>query len=77
MGCGPGFVTGGAIRFKNKDEKDYFKIDTYSTVQVYSVSETLTAEAPTGSKEGDKIALRTMFSGHKQGTCYIYEWKAQ
>ncbi len=71
----PGFVTAGAIRFKNKDGKDSFTIDTYKTVKIYSVSETLTATAPTGSKAGDKIALRTTFSGSQQGTCYIYEWK--
>ena len=71
----PGFITAGAIRFKNKDGKDSFTIDTYKTVKVYSVSETVTAVAPTGSKSGDKIALRTTFSGSQQGTCYIYEWK--
>lgn len=71
----PGFVTAGAIPFENKDGKSTFTIDTYKTVKVYSVSETLTASAPTGTKKGDKIALRTCFNGEKQGTCYIYEWK--
>ena len=71
----PGYVTGGAVRFQNSDGKTSFFIDTYETVKVYSVSETLTAEAPTGSAAGDKIALRTTFNGNKQGTCYIYEWK--
>ena len=71
----PGYVTAGAIRYKNKDGKDSFTIDTYKTVKIYSFSETLTATAPTGSKAGDKIALRTTFSGSQQGTCYIYEWK--
>lgn len=71
----PGNVTGGAIPFINKDGKASFSIDTYETVKVYSVSETVTAEAPTGSAVGDKIALRTMFHGSSQGTCYIYEWK--
>ena len=61
--------------FKNKDGKESFTIDTYKTVNIYSVSETLTATAPTGSKAGDKIALRTTFSGATQGTCYIYMWK--
>ena len=71
----PGFVTASALEFKNKDGKSSFTIDTYKTVKIYSISETLTAVAPTGSKVGDKIALRTTFSGSKQGTCYIYEWK--
>lgn len=73
----PGEVTGGSIDFTNKDGKSSFSIDTYETVKVYSVSESLTAVAPAGSKEGDKIALRTTFNGVKQGTCYIYEWKTQ
>lgn len=72
----PGMVTGGSIPFKNKDGKSHFKIDTYKTVQVYSVSDTITAIAPRGSKDGDKIALRTMFDGVGQGTSYIYEWSA-
>ena len=71
----PGYSGGASISFTNKDGKDYFSIDTYETVQIYSVSETLTASAPTGRQEGDKIALRTMFHGAKQGTSYIYEWK--
>lgn len=71
----PGYVTDGAILFKNRDGKTSFTIDTYETVKVYSVSETLTAEAPFGSTAGDKIALRTTFNGIAQGTCYIYEWK--
>lgn len=72
----PGFATGANSPFKNKDGKSHFKIDTYKTVKVYSVSETLTAKAPTGAKEGDKIALRTLFNGVKQGTCYIYVWSS-
>lgn len=72
----PGDVTGASIPFKNKDGKSSFKIDTYKTVKVYSVSDTLTAKAPTGAKEGDKIALRTTFNGVKQGTCYIYVWSS-
>lgn len=73
----PGETTGNYIPFTNSDGKESFNIDTYKTVQVYSVGDTLTAVAPAGSEEGDKIALRTMFNGVKQGTCYIYEWKPQ
>lgn len=69
----PGFITAGAIRFKNKDGKDSFAID-YSK-NILSLSETVTAEAPIGREEGDKIALRTLFNGSRQGTCYIYVWK--
>jgi len=72
----PGDVTGASVPFKNKDGKSSFKIDTYKTVNVYSVSDTLTAKAPAGAKEGDKIALRTTFNGVKQGTCYIYVWSS-
>lgn len=73
----PEFVTGASVPFKNKDGKSSFKIDTYETVKVYSVSDTLTAKAPVGAKEGDKIALRTTFYNHVSlGTCYIYEWSS-
>lgn len=73
----PEFVTGASVPFKNKDGKSSFKIDTYKTVNVYSVNDTLTAKAPTGAKEGDKIALRTTFYNHVSlGTCYIYEWSS-
>lgn len=72
----PGDTTGASVPFKNKDGKSSFKIDTYKTVKVYSVNDTLTAKAPTGAKEGDKIALRTTFNGVKQGTCYIYVWSS-
>lgn len=73
----PEFVTAARIPFKNKDGKSLFTIDTYETVKVYSVSDTLTAKAPTGAKEGDKIALRTTFYNHVSlGTCYIYEWSS-
>ncbi|MBS3985842.1 MAG: hypothetical protein KGZ66_09640 [Selenomonadales bacterium] len=71
-----GYITGGAIRFRNKDGKTSFTIDTYKTVKVYSVSETLTAVVPAGKAAGDKIALRTSLSARvTQGTRYIYEWQ--
>lgn len=70
----PGFVTDQNISFKNSADKDYFEINTYPSVNILSVSETLTAIAPIGTEEGEKIAVRTMFYGQKQGTCYIYEW---
>ncbi|NLT58419.1 MAG: hypothetical protein GXX99_05600 [Clostridiales bacterium] len=69
----PGGVTRDAIRFMDKDGKDGFNIDYGKNI--LSVSETVTAKAPAGREEGDKTALRTVFSGHKQGTCYIYEWQ--
>ncbi len=71
---GIGYVTGTNIDFVNKDGKSSFKIDTYPTVQVYSISDTVTAVAPTGREVGDKIAIRTAFNGYAQGTAYVYVW---
>lgn len=72
----PGSVTRNSIDFKNKDGKDSFAIDTYHSVQVYSVSETITAVAPSGSQEGDRIAIRTIYySRVGMGTNYVYEWR--
>ena len=71
----PGYTSGNEIPFVNKDGKGSFKIDTYKTVQIYSISDTITATAPIGSTEGERIALRTLFNGPIMGTCYIYEWK--
>ncbi len=70
----PGYSADGGPSFKNAEEKDTFEINTYPSVNILSVSETITAIAPIGMEEGEKIALRTMFNGQKQGTCYIYEW---
>lgn len=72
----PGLVTASSIPFKNKDGKETFKIDTYKTVKIYSVNDTITAKAPVGTKEGEKIALRTMFDGVGQGTRFIYVWSS-
>ena len=73
----PEFVTAASVPFTNKDGKSSFKIDTYKTVNVHSVSDTLSAKAPSGAKEGDKIALRTTFYNHVSlGTSYIYEWSS-
>jgi len=72
----PGSVTRNSIDFKNKDGKDSFAIDTYHSVQVYSVSDTITAVAPSGSQEGDRIAIRTIYYSHVgMGTNYVYEWR--
>ena len=71
----PGFSTGANKSFVNSAGKSSFKIDTYKTVKVYSVNETVTAAAPTGAN-GNRIALRTIFfPGARMGTSYIYEWK--
>jgi len=70
-----GFASGESVRFVNKEGKSSFTISAYKTIKVYSVSDTITATAPTGA-EGKRIALRTsFFPGAKMGTCYIYEWK--
>jgi len=72
----PGSVTRNSIDFKNKDGKDSFEIDTYHSVQVHSVSDTITAVAPSGSQEGDRIAIRTIYySRVGMGTNYVYEWR--
>ena len=72
----PGSVTRNSIDFKNKDGKDSFEIDTYHSVQVHSVSDTITAVAPSGSQEGDRIAIRTIYYSHvSMGTNYVYEWR--
>lgn len=71
---GIGTVTGGNINLVNKDGKSSFMISTYKTVQVYSLSDTVTAVAPAGREEGDKIAIRTSFNGYGQGTAYVYVW---
>ncbi len=69
----PGFVTGRAISFANKDGISSFSISTSSDVVSYN--ETLTAQLGAGS-EGDRIALRTGFSmGVPMVTNYVYEWK--
>ncbi|MDD3660941.1 MAG: hypothetical protein PHT89_09495 [Lachnospiraceae bacterium] len=70
----PGYATDGSIPFVNAEGEDQFKIDSYPTVNILSISEIVTATAPIGTEAGEKIALRTVFSGQKQGTCYIYEW---
>lgn len=70
----PGFTADGGPSFKNAEEKELFEISTYPSINILSVSETITAIAPIGVEEGAKIALRTMFNGQRQGTCYIYEW---
>jgi len=72
----PGYATGANIPFKNKNGDSYFRIDTYKTVKVFSASDTISAKAPTGNKEGDKISLRTTFNGTRQGTRYVYVWSA-
>lgn len=72
----PGLTTNAYEDFVNKEGKSSLKVDTYSTVQIYSASDTLTAKMPNGSKEGDKIAIRVIFyAGPSIGTNYVYEWK--
>jgi len=40
-----------------------------------SVSDTITAKAPSGNTEGQRIELWTGGPGEGTGTRYIYEWK--
>lgn len=69
-----------STRFVNKAGKSFFEIYCsvkYSTKNVLSVSDTITAKAPTGNKEGDRVELRTGGPSGKIGTRYVYEWKSQ
>jgi len=73
----PGFTSGNEIVFVNDEEKEAFTVDTYKTVNILSINENITAKAPKGEKEGDQIAIRTLFyPGAKMGTSYVYEWKS-
>lgn len=72
----PGSTTNKYDDFVNKDGKSSFKVDTYSTVQIYSTNDTVSAKMPNGNNVGDKIAIRVIFyAGPGIGTNYIYEWK--
>ena len=70
-----GFASGASVSFRNSAGKSSFKISTHKSLKVYSVSEKVTAEAPSGVRD-IRIALRTLFyPGAKMGTSYIYQWK--
>lgn len=67
-------------RFVNKNGKGSFEIYysvKYSQKNVLSVSDTITATAPTGRTEGDRIEIWTGGPSLHLGTTYIYEWKKQ
>lgn len=71
----PGFASGASVSFLNSAGKSSFKISTHKSVKIYSVSEKVTAKAPSGVRD-IRIALRTSFNpGAKMGTSYIYQWK--
>jgi len=71
----PGFASGASVSFLNSAGKSSFKISAHKSVKVYSVSEKITATAPSGVRD-IKIALRTSFNpGARMGTSYIYQWK--
>lgn len=68
------------IRFVNNNGKNFFKIYCsvkYSKDNVLSVSDTITAKAPNGHKEGQRVELWTGGPSGNIGTRYIYEWKKQ
>lgn len=67
-------------RFVNGKGKNFFEIycsQKYSTKNVPSISDAITAKAPNGSSEGDRIELWTGGPSANIGTRYIYEWKMQ
>lgn len=70
----PGFSSGGYVSFVNADGKSSFGVEKKTNYT--SLGDKVTATAPTGKAEGDKIALIVSFyMGVRQGTVYIYEWK--
>jgi len=72
----PGFATNAYEDFVNMDNKSSFIVNTYKTIQITSISESVSATMPNGSNEGDKIAIRVSFNSSAiMGTNYIYEWK--
>ena len=67
-------------RFVNKAGKSFFEIycsAKYSEKNVLSVSDILTAKAPSGGSEGERFEIWTGGPSGKLGTTYVYEWRAQ
>jgi hypothetical protein len=69
-------------RFANQKGKNFFEIYysvKYSSKNVLSVSDTITAKAPNVGTEGKRIELSTGGLGPSGGigTRYVYEWKMQ
>lgn len=72
----PGFATNAYEDFVNKDNKSSFIVNTYKTIQITTISESVSATMPNGANEGDKIAIRVSFNSSAiMGTNYIYAWK--
>ena len=71
----PGSNSAGNIWFKDANNKDEIKIDTYKTVNIKAATATVSAKAPTGSSR-QKMAIRHQcYDGLSIGTSYVYEWK--
>lgn len=71
-----GGVTGDKISFTDSKGKSFFKADTYN--DIFSVNATVSAIAPSGHQEGDKIGIHQSGGGAWNATVsYIYVWKAQ
>ncbi len=69
-----------STKFVNKDNKSFFEIYCsvkYNSKNVLSLSDTISAIAPNGYSEGEKIELSTTGLYAGIGTTYVYEWKAQ
>lgn len=70
----------GPTHFVNKDGKSFFEIYCsvkYSEKNVLLVSDTITAAAPVGGSEGERMEIWTGGPSGKLGSTYVYEWKAQ
>jgi hypothetical protein len=65
----------GNLRFSNEAKKNFFMIYSsvkYSSKNVLSISDTVSAVIPNGDTEGQREKLWT---GGYTGTYYVYEWK--
>ncbi|MBP6887884.1 MAG: hypothetical protein KBC20_07455 [Oscillospiraceae bacterium] len=74
-GTGSARADWGNLKFTNTANKSYFEIYSsvkYSSKNVKSVSDTISAVIPNGGTEGEQEKLWT---GGYTGTYYVYEWK--
>ena len=74
-GTGSARADWGNLKFVNSAKKSFFEIYSsvkYSSKNVKSVSDTISAVIPSGNTEGQQEKLWT---GGYTGTYYVYEWK--
>lgn len=74
-GTGSARADWGNVKFTNAAKKSFFEIYSsvkYSSKNVKSISDTISAVIPAGYSKGDREELWT---GGYTGTYYVYEWK--